>query len=356
MSVMAVAVGGCASPTEVTTASPTTLPTTTDPATNRMFDDLGVGPYRSRGGVQVGYGPRSVAIDSGLHKAYVATEDPSLPPYPVTVTVLDTRTQTVTASIPVDGVFVHGPQSIAVDPATHLVYLIDAGPSGDLSVIDPMTNTVTARIRTADAFHHSAVAVDSEHHTVYVAADYLQTITAIDTRSNTVVATIPVHGKPAALAVDPGNHHLWVATERNVSEFDPASFALNAMVPLIGDPSGLAIDPETHTAYITDLFGKSAVTFIDTTTYTVGSISLGREASYAAAVDPATHTVFLTSGGFGSITMIDTRTRKVTASRLTVKEPSGGSWTGGIAVDTTTHEVYVENGESSRTIEILTPI
>ncbi|MFC9995858.1 hypothetical protein [Nocardia sp. NPDC127526] len=70
------------------------------------------------------------------------------------------------------------------------------------------------------------------------------------------------------------------------------------------------------------------------------------------AIDPAAHTVYLTSGGFGSITMIDTRTRTLSASRLTVKP---GSWTGGIAVDTTAHEIYIEHGESSRTIEILAP-
>ncbi|MFE3797585.1 hypothetical protein KHQ06_36460 [Nocardia tengchongensis] len=30
-------------------------------------------------------------------------------------------------------------------------------------------------------------------------------------------------------------------------------------------------------------------------------------------------------------------------------------WTGGIAVDATTHEIYVTQGESSQTIEILAP-
>lgn len=349
-----IAISNCASPTSVTNPSPA-APTTTDPATNRMYDDVGVGPYRSLGSVPVGYGPRSVAVDPGLHRAYVVIQDPSAP-YPVTVTVLDTRTRAVTASIAVDRVFAHGPQSIAVDPATHLVYLINEGSGGDLAVIDPATDTVTAHIPTGEASDHSAIAVDSDRHTVYVANDYFQTVTVIDTHSRTVVATIPVGARPSALTIDPGNHHLWVATDRNVSEFDPTTFALIAKIPVIGEPRGIAIDPETHTVYVTDLFGKTAVTFIDTTTYIMGSISLGREHSFAVAIDPAAHTVYLTSAAFGSITMIDTRTREVTASRLTAKTPTGGSWTGGIAVDTTTHEIYVENGESSQTIEVLAPV
>lgn len=93
-----------------------------------MYDDLKVGPYRSLGSVQIGYGPRSVAVDPGLHRAYVVIQDPTAP-YPVTITVLDTRTRAV-------GFHRRGrrvrarSQSIAVDSATHLVYLINEGSSG----------------------------------------------------------------------------------------------------------------------------------------------------------------------------------------------------------------------------------
>lgn len=187
----ALAVSSCASPTSVTTSSPISIPTTTDPATNRMYDDVGVGPYRSRGTVQVGEGPRSVAVDPGLRQAYVVSQD-STAPYPVTVSVIDTRTQAVTATIAVDDMHVLNPQTITVDPATHLVYLIGQGPAGMLSVIDPATNSVTARIPTEGTHDYAAITIDSDRHTAYVANHYFRTVLAIDIRSQTVVATIPV--------------------------------------------------------------------------------------------------------------------------------------------------------------------
>ncbi len=107
-------------------------------------------------------------------------------------------------------------------------------------------------------------------------------------------------------------------------------------------------------AYITDFHGNS-LTLVDTTTHAVSRISLKSEPSYAVAIDPALHTAYLTSGAFSSITMIDIGTRKVIASRRTTDTAPGDRWTGGIAVDATTHEIYVTQGDSSHTIEILTP-
>ncbi|WP_433567270.1 hypothetical protein ACQP1O_19995 [Nocardia sp. CA-151230] len=94
---------------------------------------------------------------------------------------------------------------------------------------------------------------------------------------------------------------------------------------------------------------------VDTNTYAVSHISLKPEPSHAVAIDPALHTVYLTSGAFGSITMVDARTRRIAASRLTAGTPYSGRWSGGIAVDAITHEIYVTQGESAHTIEILAP-
>lgn len=74
---LAVAVGvfvsGCTAPRAATPLSTTTAaaPTTTDPATVGG-SRIGPGPYRVEATVAVGENPRSVAIDPGAHKAYVA--------------------------------------------------------------------------------------------------------------------------------------------------------------------------------------------------------------------------------------------------------------------------------------------
>lgn len=166
--VAVLAVGGCGSPASVSVSS-TTAPTTTDPATNRDFDDLGVGAYRGCGTVQVGYGPRGIAVDAGLHRAYVVTQDPATPPYPVSVTVLDTRTHAAITTIPVNDVFVRETQPLVIDPVTHLVYLLSVGARGTLAVIDPATDSVNAYIPVGDHSDPSAVALDSDRHRLYVA-------------------------------------------------------------------------------------------------------------------------------------------------------------------------------------------
>ncbi|MBY8856383.1 YncE family protein [Nocardia sp. CA2R105] len=345
LAAVVIATSSCSSPTTATTPATTSAPTTSDPAENPDFAQLGAGPYRSRGTVGVGTGPVAVTVDPGLHQAYTANMDH-------TVSVVDTRSRTLTATVPLGDVFVHNPRSIAVDPATHLVYFADEGPVGDVSVIDPATNTVTARIPLGDG-HSAAVTVDSERHTLYVANTNRRKVTAIDTRTRAVVATIALTNGPTALAVDPGNHQLWAAGTGTLSVVDPATFAVSTTIPVSGDTDAMAIDPGTHTAYITHLFGHS-VSFVDTTTHAVGSISLGNEGSYGVAIDPDTHTALLTSLSFESITMIDTRTHTVSASRVTEKSSAGTHSSWGIAVDTTTHDVYVTYGEYERGMEVLT--
>ncbi|MFE3984945.1 YncE family protein [Nocardia tengchongensis] len=293
-------------------------------------------------------------MDPVLHQAYVANEDPTTPPYPVSVSVIDTRTRAVTATIAVDQLFVRETQPIVIDSATHLVYVLGVGTTGALAVIDPATNSVTARIPIEGAIDPAAVAIDSDRHRVYVASQYDRTVVAIDTRSRAVVATVSVGENPAALAVDPHSHQVWVATAAGASVIDPDAFTVSATIDAGDQPEALAVDSDMHTAYLTDFHGNS-VTLVDTATHAMSRIPLKLEPSYAVAVDPALHTVYLTSGAFGSITMIDTRTHQITASRLTVDPHSGSHWTGGIAVDPTTHEIYVTQGESSQTVEILAP-
>ncbi|MFE3102272.1 YncE family protein [Nocardia tengchongensis] len=348
-----VAVTGCGSASSVSSSPVTHVTTTEDPATNRDFDDLGVGQYRSYGTVDVGQGPRGVAVDPALHHAYVVNQD-STAPYPVSVSVLDTRNRTVTATIAVDGLVVREPQPIVIDPATHLVYVLGIGGRGALAVIDPSTNSVVARIAIEDVGDPTAVAIDSDRHRVYVAGQFDQKIAAIDTRSRAVVATVAVGANPAALAVDPLSHQVWVATAAGASVIDPDPFVVSATIVAAGEPEAVVIDSDSHTAYLTEFRGHQ-VTLVDTATHAVSRIELNRESSFAVALDPALHTAFLTSGAFDSITMFDTRTQRLTASRRTAHPYSDGHWTGGIAVDATTHEIYVTHGEYSHTVEVLAP-
>jgi YVTN family beta-propeller protein len=76
--------------------------------------------------IRVGRSPRAVAVDPDLRAVYVANQDDN------TVSVVDSVTRVVTATIPVG----QGPCALAVDPTTHIVYAANRDDS-TVSVIAP---------------------------------------------------------------------------------------------------------------------------------------------------------------------------------------------------------------------------
>jgi YVTN family beta-propeller protein len=107
-----------------------------------------------------------------------------------TVSVVDTATNTVIATVPV-GDF---PFGVAVTPDGASVYVANEA-SGTVSVIDTASNTVTA---TVDGGAAQGVAVTPDGAFVYVANLDSDTVSVIATASNTVIATVTVGGGPRA--------------------------------------------------------------------------------------------------------------------------------------------------------------
>ncbi|MET8645927.1 cytochrome D1 domain-containing protein, partial [Streptomyces sp. NPDC004675] len=111
------------------------------------------------------------------------------------VSVIDTRTNTVVATVPVGS----GPQGVASTPNGRRVYVANRG-SNTVSVIDTRTNTVVATIPVGTM--PLGIAITPNGRRVYV-ANVLSGVSVIDTRTNTVVATVPVGGTLAGVAITP---------------------------------------------------------------------------------------------------------------------------------------------------------
>jgi YVTN family beta-propeller protein len=123
-----------------------------------------------------------------------------------TVSVLDTASKTVVATIPVGG----SPEGVAVTPDAKHVYVANFFPSNTVSVIDTATNTVGATIPVGVVPFGVAITPDGKH--VYVTHNASTgTVSVIDTATNTVEATpIPVGSFPDAVAVTPDGKHVYV--------------------------------------------------------------------------------------------------------------------------------------------------
>ncbi|MFB6559123.1 hypothetical protein ACFCYH_09550 [Streptomyces sp. NPDC056400] len=145
------------------------------------------------------------------------------------VSVIDTVTNTVTATIPVGD----GPQGVAATPNGTRVYVVNSV-SDNVSVIDTATDAVTATLPVGD--FPVGVAVTPDGTRVYVLNSVAGTVSVIDTVTNTVTATLPVGSQPVSVAVTPDSTRAYVTNRLSdtVSVIDTVTNTVTATVP-VGD-------------------------------------------------------------------------------------------------------------------------
>jgi uncharacterized repeat protein (TIGR01451 family) len=162
-----------------------------------------------------------------------------------TVSVIDTASNTVTATIPVG----FGPRGAAVTPDGAFVYVAN-WISGTASVIDTASNTVTATLPVGA--NPGGVDVTPDGAFAYVTNYSSNTVSVIDTASNAVTATIPVGANPGGVDVTPDGAFAYVTnySSNTVSVIDTASNAVTATIPVGANPNALSqfIGPEPSAA------------------------------------------------------------------------------------------------------------
>jgi len=285
--------------------------------------------------IPVGVSPSGVAVDPTTHAVYVANfgSNYGLGSVSVIDESGDVATGTVTATIPLGS----NPIGVALDPSTHAVYVTDyyyggtnSGP-GAVSVIDESgdatTGTVTATIGVGNG--PEAVAVDLSTHAVYVTNNNSGSVSVIDesgdATSGTVTATVPLSGA-FGVTVDPSTHLVYVTSFGlgSVSVIDESGDTTTGTVISVATagytPTAVAEDLSTHMLYVGHRFADSAslansVSVIDesgdsTTGTVVATIGVGTDPE-GVAVDPATHTFYVTNSGSGTVSVVRNLSRPV---------------------------------------------
>jgi YVTN family beta-propeller protein len=164
-----------------------------------------------------------------------------------TVSVIDTATNKVVATVPVGT----NPAGVAVTPDGTKVYVANEN-DNTVSVIRTATNTVVRTVPVGTA--PVGVAVSPDGTKVYVANFKSNNVSVIARPGNTVVATIPVGSGPSGVAVTLDGAHVYVTETGDVSVIATATNTVVATVSLVRGhffvAQGVAVSPDGKNAYV----------------------------------------------------------------------------------------------------------
>lgn len=186
-----------------------------------------------------------------------------------------------------------------------------------VSVIDTSTNAVTATIPVGN--FPTGVVFSPDGARAYVTNQSDGTVSVIDTASNTVTATITVEAGGGNLfmpAITPDGKNLYVPDINN--GLFVVNTATNKVVATIPGAPGVAvaITPDGTRAYVQSLFSSSTgIPVIDTANNTIVTTIMGVPGafSFGIADTPNGLTIYATGGGAGVVSAISTSSNSVTA-------------------------------------------
>ncbi len=217
-----------------------------------------------------------------------------------------------------------------------------ANNGGGVSVIDTATNAVSETIADSGGSTPYMAAVAFDGTRGYVTNTVQNTLTVIDTPTNTVDTSIPVGAHPAGVAVAPGGGFVYVTNyaDGTVSVVDTATLTVTATVTVGQNPDGVVVTRDGKSVYVThDVVGPSKVSVIDTTSNTVATtIPVGSTPTAVAASADGTR-VYVVNKGSDDISAIDVSSRTVVGTAKVGFVPHG------IALSPNGSRAYVTNSE-----------
>jgi DNA-binding beta-propeller fold protein YncE len=281
---------------------------------------------------------------------------------------------------------------VAVDSSTNTIYVsLGFGATSELQVIDATTCNATlsscskqATVTLGDNDGGGPVAVDSATHTVYVggAGPASADISVVDARhcyaadmsgcATQTPVTIPVDQPPQSFAVGPDTLYVSdfndptvpavvdVVDTRRCQAADTTQCTQTPPAVTVGvDPAATVLDLAHHTLYVVDnANGESpGLLSLINTTHCNGDDSSAcasqnplttplPRAPLGAVLDPSTNTLSVTNFGDASVSRIDTATCNATTQAGCLPVPPQvivGSGPFPPALDPSTHTVYVPN-------------
>lgn len=262
--------------------------------------------------IPVGAYPTGVAVNAAGTRAYVSNSEGS------SVSVIDTTTNAVVATVSVGD----GPLGVAVNPAGTRVYVANSV-SNRVSVIDTATNSVISTV--VVGVRPSGIAVNQAGTRVYVTNHLDDTVSEIDITNdkNTVIGTLRVGNKPYGLAVAGTQVYVTNSNASTVSVIETAASANTVSTVRVGsNPLGIDVNPEGTRIYVVNN-GDRTVSVIDVATRTViATVMVGVQPGYVA-FNPTGTLAYVANQGDNTVSIIDVAANAVVTDPVIPVSPGG---------------------------------
>jgi len=148
---------------------------------------------------------------------------------------------------------------------------------------------------------------------LFVANNNSNNVTVIDTTTNAVVKTIPVGSIAADVSATPDGKTVWVSNfgSGTVQPIDVATLTAGTPVTVGTQPERLAVSPDGTQLWVANQ-GSGTVSDISLATGAVTHTIAVGAAPFGVAVTPNSQQVYITNGGSSSVSVIDAQTDTVT--------------------------------------------
>ncbi|MEU8585437.1 beta-propeller fold lactonase family protein [Streptomyces sp. NPDC048664] len=232
----------------------------------------------------------------------------------------------------------------AAAPGT-FTYVVNSG-LNSVSVINTATNTVTTTIPVGTGPDSVAITPDSTK--AYVTNATSNNVSVINTSTNTVTTTIPVGSSPRGVAVNPAGTFAYVtnSASNSVSVINTSTNAVTTTISLSPNTgaSSVAVNQAGTVAYVTNTTSNN-VSVINTSTNTVTTtIAVGPSPKgVATSPTPGATFAYVTNSAAGSVSVINTSTNTV-ATTISLSPNTGAN---GVAMNPAGTVAYVTNTTSN---------
>jgi YVTN family beta-propeller protein len=236
-------------------------------------------------------GVHGIALDQAENKAFISCGRDS------TVSIINLTTLEFISKVKVTGA---NPDAILFDKFSDKVFVYN-GRSSNATVIDPKTNTVVATISLAGKPEFS---VSDGNGKVYVNIEDKSLITVIDSKNLKVenIWSLAPGEEPSGLALDNTTHRLFsVCRNKKMVVVDAQNGTIITTLDIGGGVDGCAFDSGLKRAYSSN--GEGTVTVVQEENmnkyYVLGTIQTNRGAR-TICLDHKTHHIYLPTAEFGA--------------------------------------------------------